>query len=159
MDEKTYLPEGEVPPSSQIGASLEALASTIAARRGAGEGSYTFRLLSDESDLVLKKIVEEAGEVALAAKDADAARRAWAAHAAMPGVPEQMKQLQLDKSEQATDHLRYEVGDVFYHLLVLCERYGVRLDELAAELNSRMTQDEAPEGGIRLREEHINRGR
>ena len=32
---KTYIPEGEVAPSSQIGATLEALARTIASRRDA----------------------------------------------------------------------------------------------------------------------------
>ena len=34
MGQKTYVPEGEQPPASQAGASLEALAATIAARRG-----------------------------------------------------------------------------------------------------------------------------
>ena len=36
MSDKTYLPAGETPPASQIGATLEALAATIAARRDAG---------------------------------------------------------------------------------------------------------------------------
>ena len=44
MSDKTYLPAGETPPASQIGATLEALAATIAARRDAGEESYTHRL-------------------------------------------------------------------------------------------------------------------
>ena len=71
MTEKTYVPEGEVAPSSQIRATMEALAATIAARREAGEGSYTYRLLSGSVDDVLKKVMEEAGEVALAAKDVE----------------------------------------------------------------------------------------
>ena len=37
MSQKTYIPSGEMPPSSQIGATFEALAATIAARREAGE--------------------------------------------------------------------------------------------------------------------------
>ena len=55
MSDKTYLPAGETPPASQIGATLEALAATIAARRDAGEESYTHRLLAGPADDVLKK--------------------------------------------------------------------------------------------------------
>jgi len=129
MSEKTYIPEGEQPPQSQIGATMEALAQTIAARRNAGDESYTRRLLSDNEDAVLKKVMEEAGEVALAAKD---------------GEP---------------DHLRYEAADVVYHLMVVLERYHVPLDEFAAELNARMREDERPAGSIRLRDEYIKRGK
>ena len=74
MGDKTYIPEGEQAPASQIGATLEALAGTIHARREAGEGSYTFRLLTGNADSPLKKVVEEANEVALAAKDVEAAK-------------------------------------------------------------------------------------
>ena len=35
------------------------------------------------------------------------------------------------------DHIRYEAADLVYHLLVVLERYGVTLDELAGELNAR----------------------
>ena len=35
------------------------------------------------------------------------------------------------------DHIRYEAGDLVYHLLVTLERYGITLDELAGELNAR----------------------
>ena len=45
MSEKTYVPEGEVAPSSQIATTIEALAATIRARRDAGEESYTHQLL------------------------------------------------------------------------------------------------------------------
>ena len=30
------------------------------------------------------------------------------------------------------------MGDLLYHLLVVAERYGITLDELAGELNARM---------------------
>ena len=36
------------------------------------------------------------------------------------------------------DHIRYECGDLVYHLLVTMERYGITLNELAGELNARM---------------------
>lgn len=92
-----------------IGETLESLATTIHGRRDASPTeSYTARLLTDVEDELLKKIAEEASEVIMAAKDDD------------------------------HDHLRYEAGDLMYHLLVVLERYGVTLDELAGELNARM---------------------
>ena len=45
------------------------------------------------------------------------------------------------------------------HLLVVLERYGIGLDEFAAELNNRMTDAERPEGGVRLHEDHVKRGK
>ena len=57
------------------------------------------------------------------------------------------------------DHLLYEAADVVYHLLVVLERYGIDLDEFAAELNNRMTDAERPEGAVRLYENHVKRGK
>jgi phosphoribosyl-ATP pyrophosphohydrolase/phosphoribosyl-AMP cyclohydrolase len=71
------------------------------------EGSYTAKLLSGPEDALLKKIAEESGEVIMAAKDGD------------------------------TDHLRYEIADLVYHLLVVMVRLGVTPDDLAAELDGR----------------------
>lgn len=166
MSHKTYLPDGETLPSSQIGATLEALAATIADRRGAGEESYTYRLLTDSPDAVLKKVMEESGEVALAAKDVES----WscsslaAALAFESGKGSDVDEGELcvelpDEYHEAVDHLRYEAADVVYHLLVVLERYGIDVDEFAAELNNRMTDDERPQGGIRLFEDHVRRGK
>ena len=91
-----------------MGETLERLSAVIASRREASpDESYTARLLNGSRDYLLKKVVEEACEVALAAKDND------------------------------HDHIRYEAADVIYHLLVACEAYGVTLDELAGELDAR----------------------
>lgn len=93
-----------------LGDVLDELWRVIRERRGADPAeSYTARLLSGPEDSLLKKIAEESGEVIMAAKDADSA------------------------------HLRYEVGDLVYHLLVVMERYGLSLDDLALELDSRRT--------------------
>lgn len=156
MTQKTYVPEGEVAPASQIGATMEALAATIAARRGAGEESYTYRLLSGDLDKPLKKLMEEAGEVALGAKDTDAAL--YFAREAADLAPESdlAKELAADASAQL-DHLRYEAADVVYHLLVVLERFGISIDEFAAELNNRMTEAERPEGALCLHEEFVKR--
>lgn len=144
MSSKTYIPEGEAVPASQIGATLEALSSTITARRDAGEESYTYRLLTGELDKPLKKVAEEAVEVGLAAKDAY-----------YLGVDDK-KTVSYDA---AVDHLRYEAADVVYHLLVVLERFGISVDEFAAELNNRMTDEERPQGAVRLYEEHVKRGK
>ena len=166
MSDKTYLPAGETPPASQIGATLEALAATIAARRDAGEESYTHRLLAGPADDVLKKVMEEAGETALAAKDVESwATSSLASRLAFEesmgrDVDEGTIQVELPLEYfQAVDHLRYEAADVVYHLLVALERYGIGLDEFAAELNTRMTDAERPQGAVRLHDEHIKRGK
>lgn len=161
MPEKTYIPEAEQgkAPESQIGATLEALAATIAARRNAGEESYTYRLLAGKADEPLKKVAEEANEVGLAGKDVEAARAMLAAVAGHEGSHAGMvADLQAQESA-ACDHLRYEVADVVYHLLVVLERYGISIDEFAAELNNRMTDEERPKGAIRLHDEFVKRGK
>lgn len=91
-----------------IGETLTGLAEVIHGRREASpEQSYTARLLQGEEDELLKKIAEEASEVIMACKDND------------------------------HDHIRYEAGDLVYHLMVTLERYGVTLPELAGELDTR----------------------
>ena len=162
MSDKTSLPAGETPPASQIGATLEALAATIAARRDAGEESYTHRLLAGPADDVLKKVMEEAGETALAAKDVESwATSSLAATLAVVGadVDDALSVELPPEYDAAVDHLRYEAADVVYHLLVALERYGIGLDEFAAELNTRMTDAERPQGAVRLHDEHIKRGK
>lgn len=139
MSEKYYITEGPVP-ASQLGAALECLAQTIEERRAAGEESYTYRLLTGPVDGPLKKLLEEAGEVVLAAKDVEAAT---------------------EERDVLVDHLRYEAGDVIYHLMVVLARYGISPDELAAEMNTRMTEDAiALRDGVALLDpEHIKRGK
>jgi phosphoribosyl-ATP pyrophosphohydrolase len=74
-----------------LGQTVNHLCAIIASRRDASpEQSYTKRLLDGPEDKPLKKLVEEACEVTLACKDED------------------------------HDHIRYECGDVVYHLLVVC---------------------------------------
>ena len=113
-----------------IGETLTSLAATIHGRWDHDpERSYTARLLQGEEDELLKKVVEEAGEVVMACKDDD------------------------------HDHIRYEAGDLVYHLLVVLERYGIPLDEFAAELNMRMRADERPAGAVMLTPDHVKRGK
>lgn len=135
---KTYLSDNRPAPESQIGASLESLAHTIHQRRNAGDESYTHRLLTGDIDTLLKKVAEEAHEATLAAKDV----------------------VYNEGDDAQVNHLRYEAADVVYHLMVLLERCGIGLDEFAAELNSRMTEEEIAERGgvVLLKPEYVNRG-
>jgi phosphoribosyl-ATP pyrophosphohydrolase len=95
--------------AGDFGETIVALAKTIHDRRTASlDASYTARLLSQAEDRLLMKVVEEATELVLAVKEND------------------------------HDHIRYEAGDLLYHLLVLFERTGITLEELAGELNARM---------------------
>lgn len=136
---------GEGGPDSEIGATLAALEATIAARMSQGNSeSYTHKLLNGPVDYVLKKITEEAVEVALASKDVEAASLYDGASG---------------KLEAERDHLRYEAADLIYHLLVLLESQDIQVDELAAELNSRMRDDERPAHCAMIAPEHINRGK
>ena len=92
----------------RLGDVLDELFTVIDERRTADpEQSYTARLLTGNEDGLLKKIAEESGEVIMAAKDAD------------------------------REHLRYEAGDLMYHLLVVLARYGLTPSDLAEELASR----------------------
>ena len=96
--------------SSKLGSVIDELWGVVEARREADpESSYTAKLLTGHEDQLLKKIAEEAGEVIMAAKDGD------------------------------KEHLRYEVGDVVYHLLVVMARWGLTPDDIAEELASRRT--------------------
>jgi len=90
---------------------LRELADVIDARAaeaaaGATSGSYTAALLADRN-LRLKKLTEEAGELAIAGADADA--QAVAAEAA----------------------------DVLYHALVACRAAGVHLEDIVKVLRQR----------------------
>lgn len=137
MSDKVYVDLSAPAPLSQIGATMDALTSTIHARRNAGDQSYTYRLLMGDLDKLLKKLNEESLETALAAKDASVS----------------------GARDCEVDHLRYEAADVVYHLLVLLERFDISIVEFAAELNTRMKDDEMPIGGVRLKPEFVNRGR
>ena len=86
---------------------LPALAATLESRRGADPGtSYTARLLSDRN-LRLKKLGEEAAELAVACADEDIER------------------------------VRDEAADVVYHTLVAALAAGVSVDQVLEALDER----------------------
>ena len=88
---------------------LKSLAATIRARaRASGETSYTRKLLDGGAQGCARKLAEEAAEVVIAGVSQDDAA------------------------------LRGEAADLLYHLLVLLEVRAVPLDDVLAELESRM---------------------
>lgn len=87
---------------------LQRLTETLEARKGAAaDSSYVAKLYSKGDDAILKKVIEEAGEVLLAAKDGD------------------------------REHLVYEVADLWFHTLVLLAHKGLRADDILNELARR----------------------
>ena len=87
---------------------LDKLAATIAARRGADPASsYVAKLLAAGPPLAARKLGEEAVETVVAALSGDAA------------------------------DLTGEAADLLFHLLVLLEVRGVRLVDVLAELDRR----------------------
>jgi phosphoribosyl-ATP pyrophosphohydrolase len=89
-------------------ASLARLADVIDGRRGGDPAkSYVARLLSQAPDAVLKKIGEEATETVMAAKDGDAGR------------------------------ILAETADLWFHCLVMLSHFGLRPEQVLAELDRR----------------------
>lgn len=87
---------------------LQRLTETLEARKNAAsESSYVAKLFSKGDDAILKKVIEEAGEVLLAAKDGDQA------------------------------HLVYEVADLWFHTMVLLAHKGLTAEAVLQELARR----------------------
>jgi len=87
---------------------LARLADVIESRRGADpQTSYVARLLAKGPDSILKKIGEEATETVMAAKDADPAK------------------------------VIYETADLWFHTLVMLAHFGLRPEDVIAELARR----------------------
>jgi len=87
---------------------LQRLTATLEARKSAApESSYVARLFSKGDDAILKKVIEEAGEVLLAAKEGD------------------------------KQHLLYEVADLWFHCMVLLAQKGLSADDVLRELARR----------------------
>lgn len=87
---------------------LSELADVIDARHGGDpERSYVSRLLAKAPDSILKKIGEEATETVMAAKDGDPAR------------------------------IVSETADLWFHCLVMLSHYGLRPEQVLAELARR----------------------
>ncbi len=87
---------------------LTQVQDVIDARKGQDpEASYVAQLLHKGEDKILKKVIEEAGEVLMASKDGGG------------------------------EHLVYEVADLWFHTQVLLAHHGLRVEQVLAELARR----------------------
>ena len=87
---------------------LQRLTETLAARKTAApDSSYVAKLFSKGEDAILKKVIEEAGEVLLASKEGDG------------------------------QHLVYEVADLWFHSMVLLAHHGLSAQDVLSELARR----------------------
>ncbi|MDO4696989.1 MAG: phosphoribosyl-ATP diphosphatase [Neisseria sp.] len=82
--------------------------NVIESRKGRNpETSYVAQLLHKGEDKILKKVIEEAGEVLMASKDGGG------------------------------EHLVYEVADLWFHTQVLLAHHGLRAEDVLEELARR----------------------
>ncbi len=96
------------PPQENLAVVLYELYSVIKDRqRHPVEGSYTNYLFKHGHDKILKKVGEEAVETIIASKN------------------------------EETSQILYEMGDLWYHCLVLLAWHGIKPEDLFAELMSR----------------------
>ncbi len=87
---------------------LSSVQDVIDSRKGSDpESSYVAQLLHKGEDKILKKVIEEAGEVLMASKDGGG------------------------------EHLLYEVADLWFHNMVLLAHHGLRVEDVLAELARR----------------------
>lgn len=87
---------------------LESVAAVIKNRKeNPIEGSYTNYLLTKGVDKICKKVGEESSEVIIAAKN------------------------------NSREELTYEISDLVYHVLVLMEDRGVKIEDIKKELRKR----------------------
>lgn len=87
---------------------LEELYTVIEDRKeNPKEGAYTTYLFAKGQDKILKKVGEEASEVIIASKN------------------------------NAVDEIVYEMGDLFYHCMVLLANHGIRPGQVFTELERR----------------------
>jgi phosphoribosyl-ATP pyrophosphohydrolase len=92
---------------------LAGLADVIESRQGADpDASYVARLLAKAPDGILKKIGEEATETVMAAKDAS-------------------------RDPSTAPRLISETADLWFHCLVMLAHYGLRPEQVLAELQRR----------------------
>lgn len=109
--------------SANLDSALSYLANVVDQRRDAYKAgqadpktSYTALLFSKGDDGILKKIGEEATEVVMAAKDARNANLS----------PEQLKLLV------------GEMADLWFHCLIALSQFGLRPEDVIAELDRRL---------------------
>lgn len=87
---------------------LSQIADVLDSRKNASpDESYVAQLFHKGEDKILKKVIEEAGEVLMASKDKE------------------------------NSHLVYEVADLWFHSMILLSYHGIRVEDVLSELARR----------------------
>lgn len=95
---------------------LQQLDQILEARKqDSAEDSYVASLYAKGAEKILKKVAEESAETIMAAKDL--------AHN--------------PQSQEAKDHLIYEVADLWFHTMVLLAHQGCTSQDITTELERR----------------------
>lgn len=98
----------QMPEKADFSRVLTELADVLDSRREASpQTSYVSQLLHAGEDKILKKVIEEAGEVLMASKDGD------------------------------KQHLVKEVADVWFHTMALLTYHQIRVEDVLQELQQR----------------------
>jgi phosphoribosyl-ATP pyrophosphohydrolase len=119
------------PPADRV---LADLADVIESRRGGDpEASYVARLLARAPDAILKKIGEEATEAVMAAKDAS-------------------------YGSGSAERIVAETADLWFHSLVMLAHYGLRPEQVLAELARRAGTSGIEEKAARKADRRERRG-
>lgn len=106
MDEKSQMNATEN--ASSAASVLYELNDILISRRDASpQSSYVVQLLHSGEDKILKKVIEEAGEVLMASKDGD------------------------------KNHLVKEVADLWFHTMVLMTYHQLQVEDVLNELQRR----------------------
>lgn len=101
------MPSSSPPPPPPWQDTFTDLMALAQQRKSTAHPSYTARLLQEDEDALLKKLIEEAGEAALAAKSGDPTR------------------------------LRAELADLFFHCFIAMTRYNITLQDIGTVLARR----------------------
>jgi phosphoribosyl-ATP pyrophosphohydrolase len=98
---------------------LEQLETLLKTRKASAnpEGSYTQKLFAKGVDRIAKKVVEEAGEVVIAAKN-----------------------FEIEASDKNREEYLGEAADLLFHLQVLLIHHGLGLEDIAKVLQERHGQ-------------------
>ena len=117
-------------PDPALAGVLAAVAATIESRKDSEpDGSYVASLFARGDDAILKKIGEEATEAVMAAKDG------------------------------AKDRIVGETADLWFHCMIMLSHYGLRPEDVLAELQRRAGTSGIEEKALRRARAREDEGR
>jgi phosphoribosyl-ATP pyrophosphohydrolase len=103
----------------QLDETLQARKQALNTVNNTNNISYVQSLYAKGTEAILKKVIEEAGEVLMAAKD----------------IQNNNNTIEANRYQNSTQHMVCEIADLWFHTLILLHQHGLSsqhvLDELA----------------------------